>query len=700
MKKINFRLIIGCALILASFAGIRSTGAQPVEAETEDLLELSFADLLTVDITIATGTEQSIARASAVASVITAKDIEAMGAATVAEALVATPGLHIGKSVAGYQPLYNMRGSPDDYTLTLINGIPVTTLYWGPKSLIWKDMPISDIARIEIIRGPGGAVYGADAMAGVVNIITKTAKDIDGIETGVRAGSFDTQSAWVLYGGKQGGFDVALSVDYHTTDGFHSEIEADAQTSMDTMFGTNASFAPGSASLSVRNIEARADVSRGLWRLRAGYQGWRDYGMGVGLAGSLDPIGRYANDHYNADLTWHDPKAGRYWDITAQASYLDTGFHATRHVRLFPPGAFGGAYPQGYIGSPGVFERHVRLNLSAFYSGFDKHAIRMGGGGYYGDLYKVLHFANYGPDPATGIEVPPGSPVLDSSDTPYAFLPEKIRRSWHLFLQDVYTITPDWEFTAGLRYDRYSDLGFTWNPRLALIWQINPHLTSKILYGRAFLAPTFDNLYHANNPVFLGNPNLKPETSETWEMAFNYRAAENLNLALNLFSYSNRDIIGAINEEDIVMENFGEQNGRGMEFEAKWQPGRNFNITGNFAVMRVMDKDSDSELSGVARHQAYLRAEWRFLPHWHFNSQVNFIGKRKRWGDEDGRPSLDDYTTLDLVLRRKEIIKRWEFAVSVRNLFNADVREPEGPSIPSDLPQAKRNYYAELLYRF
>ncbi|MCP4699997.1 MAG: TonB-dependent receptor, partial [Gammaproteobacteria bacterium] len=515
-------------------------------------------------------------------------------------------------------------------------------------------------------------------------------------------GSFDTQSAWVLYGGKQGGFDVALSVDYHTTDGLRGEIKADAQTPMDAIFGTNASFAPGPASLSLRNIEARADVSRGLWRLRAGYQRWRDYGMGVGFAGALDPIGRYANDHYNADLTWHDPKAGRYWDITAQAGYLDTGFHATRHVRLFPPGAFGGAYPQGYIGSPGISERHARLNLSAFYSGFNKHTIRMGGGYYYGDLYEVLHFANYGPDPVTGVEVPPGSPVLDYSDTPYAFLPEKIRRSWHLFLQDVYTITPDWELTAGLRYDRYSDLGSTWNPRLALVWQINPRLTSKILYGRAFLAPTFIKLYQANNPVVLGNPNVKPEKSETWEMAFDYRAAENLNLALNLFSYNNRDIIGFANE-DIVVENFGEQNGHGMEFEVKWQPGQKFNMTGNFAVMCVMDKDSDSETGDVARHQAYLRAEWRFLPHWHFNSQVNFIGKRKRGSNyygEDDRPPADDYTTVNLVLRRKEIKKRWEFAVSVRNLFNADVRESVEPAVPKDLPQAKRNYYAELRYRF
>ncbi|MCP4700411.1 MAG: TonB-dependent receptor plug domain-containing protein, partial [Gammaproteobacteria bacterium] len=200
MKKISFKSI-GCALILASFAGIRSTGAQPVEAETEDLLELSFADLLAVDVvTIATGTKQSVARASSVASVITAEDIKAMGAVTVTETLEATPGLHIGKASAGYRPLYNMRGNLDDYTLMLINGIPITTLYWGPRGLIWRDMPVSDIARIEIIRGPGGAVYGADAMAGVVNIITKTAKDIDGIETGMRAGSFDTQSAWVLYG--------------------------------------------------------------------------------------------------------------------------------------------------------------------------------------------------------------------------------------------------------------------------------------------------------------------------------------------------------------------------------------------------------------------------------------------------------------------------------------------------------------------
>ena len=91
----------------------------------------------------------------------------------------------------------------------------------------------------------------------------------------------------------------------------------------------------------------------------------------------------------------------------------------------------------------------------------------------------------------------------------------------HLSLQDEWQLAPDWELTAGVRYDHYSDFGATLNPRAALVWQTSPRLTSKILYGRAFRAPAFDTLYAQNNPVGLGNDSLDPETIDTIELAKN-----------------------------------------------------------------------------------------------------------------------------------------------------------------------------------
>jgi outer membrane receptor protein involved in Fe transport len=361
-------------------------------------------------------------------------------------------------------------------------------------------------------------------------LITKTKEDINGTDVGLRVGSFNTQDAWLLHGGSYQGFNLAVALEYHDTEGPQQIIESDVQTYYDNLFKTHASLAPGPVTLPRRNWDARLEVSQGNWQGRLGYQGRHNWGIGTSVAQALDPVGRYVSDRLNADLTYHNPQFASHWDVTAQLSGLDTAFQVTRNQFLFPPGAFGGAYPNGFIGNTGVSERHTRLDLSGFYSGFEKHTVRLGTGYRYGDVYKVTGVANFGPDPTTGQPLPPGSGLIDITDTSAIFLPEKVRKLGYVFLQDAYQFATDWELTAGLRYDQYSDFGSTVNPRLALVWKTRPDLTCKFLYGRAFRAPAFYELYQINNPVVLGNPNLKPETLEMWELALDYQPQKNWHL--------------------------------------------------------------------------------------------------------------------------------------------------------------------------
>jgi len=132
----------------------------------------------------------------AVATVITARDIEAMGATDLDQALESVPGLHVSMSNVALNPIYEFRGiatKNNPEVLMLVNGIPITNVLWGERGQIWGGMPLENVARIEVIRGPGSALYGADAFSGVINIITKTAADIKGTEYGLRAGSFNSR---------------------------------------------------------------------------------------------------------------------------------------------------------------------------------------------------------------------------------------------------------------------------------------------------------------------------------------------------------------------------------------------------------------------------------------------------------------------------------------------------------------------------
>ncbi len=677
-------------------------------------------------ISVATGTKHPVGKAPAVASVITAEDIKAIGATDIDEALETVPGLHIAHTKDGYNPIYSFRGVSSEYNpqvLMLINGIPITNAYVGNRNNFWGGMPVQAVARIEVVRGPGSAVYGADAFAGVINIITKTKQDIKGTEVGGRVGSFDTYDGWALHGDTWAGFDVAAMVEYHDTQGQKSIIDADTQTNFDKQFGTHASLAPGPVNLQRRNFDARLDLSRDHWRFRGGLQRRDDQGASPTSAQTLDPNGRGGSERWNADLNYDNPDFAKDWDVKAQISYFDTSQITETDFVLFPPGAklpinpvtgiIGSGplvtFPEGFIAAPSFYERHARFNTSAFYTGFDRHTLRIGTGFNYSSLYDVAAHKNSGINPATGKANP--SPdhdfsIIDVTGTPYIPIQPVDRKNFFAFFQDEWKFVKDWALTAGVRYDNYSDFGNTLNPRTALVWETRYDLTTKLMYGSAFRAPSFQELYSINNPVNRGNPSLKPETMNTLELAFDYRPIDKLRLGLNLFNYWWKDIIRFIPDvgaPTVTAQNTGLQTGYGTELEAEWQAFDTLKLLGNYAYQKPRDTTLNHDAGNSPNHMVYLRANWEFMPHWQLTPQVKWIMDRNRIAG-DTRLPVADYTWVDMTLRRKQLAEHWEVAFSVRNLFDVNAREPSlagrPAAIPNDLPLAGRNFYGEVRFNF
>jgi len=232
-----------------------------------------------------------------------------------------------------------------------------------------------------------------------------------------------------------------------------------------------------------------------------------------------------------------------------------------------------------------------------------------------------------------------------------------------------------------------------------------------LLYGQAFRAPTFNQINDSeSNPLALGNPNLKPETIKTWELAFDYRATDHLHFGLNLFKYFIEDKIIFVSEfgnnEVMRAQNVGEQEGQGFEVETRWQISKHFNLLFNYAFQDSTDKTNNHAVGNAPQHQVYLRTDWLFASNWFLNGQVNWVGERERiFGDP--RDNLEGYTTVDLTLRHKHPQKSWNFAIRVHNLFDEDVREPsQGPdssgiiNMPHDIPMPGRSIFGELRYHF
>ena len=680
----------------------------PANANSNDdaLWDISLEELGQIRVvSIASGSATPLDKAAAITSVISAEDIAAMGATDLDEVLETVPGLHVNHSDQLFAPKYIFRGitsTSNPQALLLINGVPATTAMFGNRGNTWGGMPVKAIKRIEVIRGPGSALYGADAYAGVINILTKNAQDISGVVTGARAGSFDTQAAWVEAATTWNSTDISLVLEQESTDGWRRRIGRDAQTNFDETFNTSASLAPGPVNTSADSFDARLEINGPRWDLRAGIQDRRDIGTGPGLAQALDPKGRYQSQRINMDYSyrWLDIMDGL--DVESRISYFNFTQEPENDIVLYPPGAFDGAFPGGFIGSPGYKERQVRLDLNSIYNNFENHRILSGVGAFWADLYEVSERKNFNND------FSPKGEVVDVSDDPdQVWMPEEDRKNYYAFVQDEWQFAQNWQLVSGLRYDYYADFGETVNPRAALVWATTDSLTTKLLYGRAFRAPSLNEQYAANNPVLAGNDDLDPETIDTVEIALAYQASTDLFYGVNVFYYEIDDLINAepvSGPNASQYQNSGKRKGHGGELEARYQALRNLNLTANYAYQKAEDQESKESVGDAPNHQAYARIEWQVVPTWSLNTQVNWVGEQKR-SPGDTREPVDDYTSVDISARTIGLWRGFDIAVSVRNAFNADVRDPSPdanprPEIPGDFPMPGRSAYIEAQYEF
>ena len=678
------------------------------------IYQLSLEELLNVEIVAASGSSRTIREAPAVASVITAERIKAMGATRLHEVLGSIPGLHTGITYLTYFPTYWFRGIFADFNpqaLLLINGIPYHSLFEGRRVDPWGSMPVNAIARIEVIRGPGSALHGADAFAGVINIITKTADDIDGTVVGGRVGKFNTREAWLLYGGRWGNSDIAFTLEYKDTDGHGATLENDNQSLNDAFFNTDASLAPGPVNLEQRNsIDALIDASLKYWRLRLAYK-HREIGHGVGLFGALDPKGGATGEYYQADITYQNPKFFDFWELNVQFSHQNTS--ALWDSTVFPPGTdLGfGTFTNGVKENINLWERNRRASVTGVYHGMDNHDIRIGAGYFFGDIYRIEDKKNFGVDPNTGAFLEADSPLVDLSDTPLALIPEEKRTNTYILLQDMLQLTGNLEITTGIRFDHYSDIGDTTNPRIAIVWGATESLTTKFLIGQAFRAPSFVELYNLDTNVS-GNKALRPETLTNYELAFEFIPNRRLRLGLNLFYYQWRDKIlyvadplpaptvdNPTPELTFTAQNKGKQSGKGFEFELLWDATRDLQLDLNYAFQHSIDKETRVKAPVAPTRQLYLASHWQVTDRWQHHLSINWVMDRER-EKEDSRENISDYIWVDMSVRG-QLSTHWSCSLSIQNLLNRKAKEPGMISIlAEDLPLSERYYSTEFEYYF
>lgn len=644
-------MLLTCLLACAPAYGRADADWLPAAATLDELMSMPAS--------IATYSPQPVSRAPAAVTVVTADDIRATGATNLVEVLQSVPGIYLRISQFGFRPMISMRGAATKNTLLMIDGIPQRDLVWA-IGMLWRGLPTSMIERIEIVRGPASALYGSDAASGVINVVTLVAGRIDKPEAGVRLGSFDTQSTWLQHGAQWNGLDVSFTLDAMHTDGSRPWARARDNTA-------------GHAENGYDNLDLRLAVGRDNWRVMADHMQKRNVAIGFVGGGFLDPVTRAHDRQTSLAWLYQNDDWRQDWELDAEIRYRELAYSSGNGFWEVP------ASPAN-LNRMRLAERRASGEASAAYRGRAGHTLRFGIGYVWQDLHDVSQMV--GGMPAT-------------------FAPEKSRRNLYLFAQDVWQAGESLELTAGIRYDHYSEVGGALSPRLAAVWTPNQRWVGKLMVGRAFRAPSFLEMF-ATTGATLPNPALAAERSETWEAALSWRATRDLSLGANLFRYRQANPIVAVGAFPQKFGNVDPHTIRGIEMEVVWQATRTLRLAAN-ATVRGADDEQFRRL-GVQDHfaipdqDAYLRADWAFLPKWRWNVQANWTGKRKLGGGDTRRPP-GRRTVVDTTLRYFHG-SEWEFAASLRNLFDADAREYAGTRIPDYLPMPRRSAFVEARFKF
>ncbi len=662
-------------------------------------------------VAITTRHDIPVKKAPGIVSVITGQEIKNMGYRTLTDFLRTVPGFEISKRGIYGTAIPYVRGVESDNRIrVMVNGHFVNNPYKGEAFQNFDDFPLENVDKIEIIRGPGSALYGENALMGAVNIITKDAPDTGGIKVNSGYGSFDTIEGNVLFGEKYGELSVTGMIHYTETNGYKESINSDFVTSLDNSFSSfgfpTASEAPGSPEDWRRKYILNLKTNYKDFYFEGFYLN-KNRGGYLGIQDALTNETNIENNYVFTELKYKKIFADKftinpriYYDQFDDNYYveslpegttlpLDTnndGLYETFHT--YPDGLIGnGIYSQKIAGA----EIPVNIEL------FEGNIVTVGMEFRWLNQTNIQYNANFNP-----LTYEPLSSLQGFSDT-YPFLKEITRKIWSAYLQDVWDISKTINLTMGLRFDDYSDFGSEVSPRVGITWEFMENATIKSLYGRAFRAPNFSDMYITNQPAVQGNEGLEPETIDTYEIGLQYKYNVNTYTIQSGINYFYNDIEDFISLRSTGLgysqyDNYGNAYIHGIEFESRV----NFNQN-NYLFMNYTFQDTNDEngknLPFIAKHKGNFGVNmqpWKYV-----NTNLSTFVSGKRYREEgDSRDDLPSYALVNLSLIAKDFLKTLEIQGTVNNLLDKDYDDPGNISVTDDLPRPGRTFFVGLTYAF
>lgn len=431
----------------------------------------------------ATRTEADVKMVPNTVEVITADDIEKLGATDVYSALRLADNVQIMNTSTGFGHRISMRGMSSDSTLILINGqrTAIEDTETTQNLLALDRINVHNIERIEIIRGAASAQYGSDALAGVINIITKKSTGKPSVTVGATTGTTNMSNYYHIDLGRQGKFsstfDMNFSKDRQWTEHEVSGLPVKNLQGPKQSYNFSGTYELGENKHLNLDLGYYKDKLSGDWS-------HKEYNLGAwgGIVRLQDA--KLETERRDASLSL----TGK----TKKDDYMVRTFYSKLDkFRFLPYTALAKEY--------GETNKYSIWGIEAKNS----HKVNGDHTLTYGTEYDRYDVdgVNFGKDGDNG----------------------KNLNTYAAYIQDEWLLGDKWEIIPAVRYDHHSEFGSKTTPHIGVTYLANDHNRFKANWGEGYKAPSVSELYmdYTHMGVLtMGNPNLRPEESKNWDLSY------------------------------------------------------------------------------------------------------------------------------------------------------------------------------------
>ena len=548
-KKLTMQVM--AALLASAAMGTTAFAAEAVHGESADVA----ADVYELEDTVVTAERRPTKKMDTPANttVITAREIEDNHYQSVDEAIGHVNGVSIVRMGGGLRSYVRING--DDRVVIMIDGQKLNDDQGSASGKFSADLnmipSIDNIQRIEIVKGGSSALYGSDAVGGVINIITKNAVKNE-TKVDINTGSWGSHNYTLSTQGKENDFSWFITGGLQKRGHFDYKFDGNSPTMENSDYNNN------SFSMKLKNRFSDANSLVVSYNHKSVDSGLYDcFGSTSSLPSSYG--NRLQENFNNYAVTWNYNEDK---DVPAYIRF----FYNEKTINM------GGQDPITYavLQHAPMYNRVMGIDTQRGWKLSNKHALVTG---------SEWHQSN-------------------SSNSLSGYEDRKLTNI-SLFVQDTWKFADKWTLVPGLRMDSHSAFGTHWSPKVAINYLADADTQVYASWGRVFKAPTADDLYYNAGGMY-GNPDLQAETGYTATIGMNHNFNEKTSVGISFFQSRLNDAIAWLNIPgtwDYRATNLEEEKRQGMELSFKQELSPMWSYDIGYSYIR---REATKKANGIA----------------------------------------------------------------------------------------------------